>query len=120
MSVKAGGYRPPPRSGVNVAVAPNGKAYTFGGVLDVNEDEETLDGQFSNDMHSLDLANPTWRLIELKGKKEIKSKSKDKNDSDDEMDTTATTATQGDCLFNSSVKFNSFWDSLTFSWEYFR
>lgn len=90
--MKAGGYRPPPRSGVNVAVAANGKAYTFGGVLDVNEDEESLDGQFSNDMHVLDLTSLTWRLVELKGKKDIKAKSKNTEDDDDAMETTSAPA----------------------------
>lgn len=92
-SVKPGGYKPPPRSGVSVAVAANGKAYTFGGVLDINEDEENLDGQFTNDMHLFELANPTWRLIELKGKKENKSSKKDKDD--DEMETSSAPVSQG-------------------------
>lgn len=35
VSVKPGGHRPAPRSGVNLAVAANGKGYIFGGVLDV-------------------------------------------------------------------------------------
>lgn len=92
-SVKAGGYRPPPRSGVTVAVAPNGKGYTFGGVLDVNEDEENLDGQFTNDMHILELANPTWRLVELKGKKDgNKLSKKEKEENDEEMDATSSAA----------------------------
>lgn len=94
-SVKPGGFRPAPRSGVNVTVAPNGKAYIFGGVLDVNEDEERLDGQFSNEMHMLELSNQTWRLVELKGKKEAKSKSSGDKEQDDYMDTSATSSTQG-------------------------
>lgn len=89
--MKAGGYRPAPRSGVNVAVAANGKAYIFGGVLDVNEDEESLDGQFSNEMHALDLTSLTWRAVELKGKKESKTKAKG-NDDDSEMETTPAVA----------------------------
>lgn len=83
-SVKPGGFKPVPRSGVNVAVAPNGKAYTFGGVLDVDEDEENLSGNFSNEMHSIDLATFVWRQIELTGKKEKKKSSK--RDKDVEMD----------------------------------
>lgn len=92
VSVKASGYRPAPRSGVNVAIAANGKAYIFGGVLDINEDEESLDGQFSNEMHVLDLTSLTWRLVELKGKKDIKPKSKSNEDGDDGMETTSTAA----------------------------
>lgn len=67
--MKAGGYRPPPRSGVNVTVAANGKAYIFGGVLDVNEDEESLDGQFSNEMHVLDMTSLTWRFGRIEREK---------------------------------------------------
>lgn len=96
VSVKAGGYRPPPRSGVSVAVAANGKGYTFGGVLDINEDEENLDGQFTNEMHILELSNPTWRLVELKGKKENKSTKKETDGNDDEMDTSAPTSQGND------------------------
>lgn len=81
---------------MNVTVAPNGKAYIFGGVLDVNEDEESLDGLYSNEMHLLELVNATWRLIELKGKKD-KSKSKDKEEEDMDMD--AQSSTQGFILF---------------------
>lgn len=66
-SIKAGGIRPTPRSGVNCAVAPNGRAYIYGGVLDVDEDDENLHGTFSNDFHSLDMATNVWRLIELSG-----------------------------------------------------
>lgn len=110
VSVKAGGYRPAPRSGVNVAVAANGKAYIFGGVLDVNEDEESLDGQFSNEMHVLDLTSLTWRLVELKGKKEIKAKSKDNEGDDDEMEATPAEAqtSQGIVGNSAKLKFNQF------------
>lgn len=83
-TVKPGGFKPVPRSGVNVAVAPNGKAYTFGGVLDVDEDEENLSGNFSNEMHSIDLASYVWRQIELTGKRDKKKLKK--ADKDVEMD----------------------------------
>ncbi|XP_037045064.1 kelch domain-containing protein 4 [Bradysia coprophila] len=79
-SVKPGGFKPVPRSGVNVAVAPNGKAYIFGGVLDVDEDEENLSGNFSNEMHSIDLASFAWRQIELSGKKDKKKSKKGEKD----------------------------------------
>lgn len=93
MSVKAGGLRPAARSGVSLTVAANGKGYIFGGVQDTDEDEEHLDGQFTNEMHALDLASQTWRLIELLGRKEKKStKSKADEASDDDMDTSAASA----------------------------
>lgn len=84
-----------------MAIAVNGKAYIFGGVLDVNEDEESLDGQFSNEMHVLDLTSQTWRLVELKGKKDVKAKSKNNEDGGDEMETTSTAAqtSQGMMIF---------------------
>lgn len=34
----------------------------------MDEDEENVLGNFSNDMHSIDLAKQTWRLIELNPK----------------------------------------------------
>lgn len=105
-TVKPGGHRPAPRSGVNVAVAQNGKGYIFGGVLDVNEDEENLDGLYSNEMHLLELANPTWRLIELKGKKD-KSKSKEKDADDVDMDADAQASTQGNYLYYFRTFLNS-------------
>lgn len=105
-SVKPGGCRPAPRSGVNLAVAPNGKGYIFGGVLDVNEDEESLEGTFSNEMHMLELSTATWRLIELKGKKDNKPlKSKD---IDVEMDASSTSTSHGEYLIklSNSIQFN--------------
>lgn len=60
--------KPVPRSGVGLTstVTPAGLVYTFGGVLDVDEDEENVLGNFSNEMHSLDLAKQMWRLVELR------------------------------------------------------
>lgn len=91
--MKAGGFRPTPRSGVSVTVAANGKGYIFGGVQDTDEDEENLDGQFSDEMHSLDLAGQSWRLIELVGRKEKKAgKNAADEGADDDMDTAAAPA----------------------------
>lgn len=84
--IKPGGMRPPPRGGMAVATAANGKSYVFGGVLDVEEDEEDLQGQFSNDLHVMELSNPVWRLIELAGKKDkTTTKKKNKDGVDVEM-----------------------------------
>lgn len=76
--MKPGGSRPQPRSGVSIATAPNGKVYAFGGVLDVNEDEENLEGNFNNDLNMLDLSNQKWRPVELT-KKLDKSKNEEKS-----------------------------------------
>ena len=68
-----------------MAVAQNGKAYIFGGVLDVDEDEENLEGNFSNEMHALDLSQQVWRLLELSGKKEKKAGKSSKQPENNEM-----------------------------------
>lgn len=67
-SVKPNGKKPAPRSGMAVAIAPNGKAYTFGGVMDTEEDEEDVRGMFSNELHALDTGACTWRKLELAAK----------------------------------------------------
>ncbi|XP_058066845.1 kelch domain-containing protein 4 [Anopheles bellator] len=67
-SVKASGKKPAPRSGMSAAMAPNGKAYAFGGVMDTEEDEEDLKGLFSNELHVLDLGSTTWRKLESTAK----------------------------------------------------
>lgn len=59
--------RPVPRSGIGLSgTTVAGLVYTFGGVLDVDEDEENVLGNFGNEMHSLDLAKHVWRLVELR------------------------------------------------------
>lgn len=105
-TVKPGGYRPAPRSGVSVTVAPNGKAYIFGGVLDVDEDEERLVGQFSNEMHALELSNQVWRLIELSGKREkksLKTKTENKSKVDEKMELAETSQVSTDGVFTMTV-----------------
>lgn len=76
--IKPQGSRPSPRSGISVATAANGKAYVFGGVLDVDEDEEMLEGHFSNDLLLLDLTNQKYWPVELKNKS-VNSKSADES-----------------------------------------
>lgn len=68
ISVKAGGYKPYPRSSVGFTTAPNGKSYCFGGVMDTEEDEENLKGQFGDELLVLDLSATSWRLLEIKTK----------------------------------------------------
>uniref|UniRef100_A0A1Q3FDW4 Kelch domain-containing protein 4 n=1 Tax=Culex tarsalis TaxID=7177 RepID=A0A1Q3FDW4_CULTA len=74
--VKPGGKKPPPRSGMSAVIAPNGKVYAFGGVMDTDEDEEDVRGMFSNEIHTLDPATHTWRKPELGTKQKSKSGSK--------------------------------------------
>lgn len=49
-------------------VAPNGKIYVFGGVMDEEEDEESIKGKFSNELYTVDATSLTWRKIEVKPK----------------------------------------------------
>lgn len=67
--LKPGGQRPPPRSGMSTTVAANGKIYTFGGVMDTVEDDEDVQGQFSNELHMLQSSNNTWKLCNIASKK---------------------------------------------------
>lgn len=73
-SCKPGGRRPVPRSGVACTMGPSGRIFTFGGVMDTEEDDEDLRGQFSNEIHFLDTAGGglAWRKIEIKLKKHDK------------------------------------------------
>lgn len=70
-SCKPGGRRPVPRSAVSCTGGPGGRIYTFGGVMDTEEDDENLRGQFSNEVNFLDTAGGglAWRRVELKAKK---------------------------------------------------
>lgn len=61
MKMKPSGALPTPRCGFSLAVAPSNKAYLFGGVWDVEENEEELSGTFYNDLYSLELDKQTWR-----------------------------------------------------------
>lgn len=65
--VRPGGPKPAPRSGVGLCVVPGANAigYTFGGVLDVDEDEENVKGDFSNEMHAIDLAKCEFAAVRL-------------------------------------------------------
>ncbi|XP_055382625.1 kelch domain-containing protein 4 [Condylostylus longicornis] len=83
-TVKPGGFKPLPRSSVGFAQAANGKVYCFGGVMDIEEDEENLRGQFGNELYCLDISNNTWRLLDIHKKE--KSKGKKTGVADCEMD----------------------------------
>lgn len=76
--------RPPPLSGVGLTgtATPAGLVYTFGGVLDVDEDEENVSGNCTNDMHSFDLAKQVWRLVELREPKKSKAATSSKDDAE--------------------------------------
>ncbi|XP_065359382.1 kelch domain-containing protein 4 [Calliphora vicina] len=105
VTVKAGGYKPLPRSSVGCCTAPNGKAYCFGGVMDIDEDEEDVKGQFGDELLALDLSALTWRLIEIN--KKLKPEKKDaKSATDVEMggdDAKPETTVKTDGIFTITV-----------------
>lgn len=100
VKVKPGGYRPLPRSSVSCTTALNGKSYCFGGVMDIDEDEEDIKGQFGEELLSLDLTTRNWRLLEIVKKEEkVNKKNRKQRTQDVEMEATTnsaeTTSTDG-------------------------
>ncbi|KAA0724566.1 Kelch domain-containing protein 4 [Triplophysa tibetana] len=67
------GVKPPPRSGFSLAVGPGGRALLFGGVCD-EEEEESLEGDFFNDLYFFDINKNRWFPAQLKGSKSEKKK----------------------------------------------
>ncbi|XP_068595594.1 kelch domain-containing protein 4 [Brachionichthys hirsutus] len=57
--VNPSGNKPPPRSGFSLAVGPAGRAVLFGGVCD-EEEEESVEGDFFNDLYLYDTAKNRW------------------------------------------------------------
>ncbi|XP_053410495.1 kelch domain-containing protein 4 isoform X1 [Nycticebus coucang] len=64
--VSPAGVKPTPRSGFSVAMAPNHQTLLFGGVRD-EEDEESLEGDFFNDLYFYDATRNRWFAAQLKG-----------------------------------------------------
>lgn len=89
VQVKQSGSCPSPRCGFSMTLIPNAnKVVLFGGVFDVEESEESIQGQFFNDLYQLELDIGKWSKIQLRGSGEIKSKRrrKVKEDGDGESD----------------------------------
>ena len=63
--ISPSGAKPTPRSGFSVAVAPNHQTLLFGGVCD-EEEEESLEGDFLNDLHFYDPVRNRWFAGQLK------------------------------------------------------
>lgn len=59
------GVKPPPRSGFSVAAAPNNRCLLFGGVQD-EEEEESIQGDFFNDIYFYDIGKNRWFPAQLK------------------------------------------------------
>ncbi|CAK6973221.1 kelch domain-containing protein 4 [Scomber scombrus] len=71
--VSPSGSKPPPRSGFSMAVGAAGRAVLFGGVCD-EEEEETLEGDFYNDLYLYDTVKSRWFPGQLRGNKTEKKK----------------------------------------------
>ncbi|MEJ1284225.1 kelch domain containing 4 [Cricetulus griseus] len=71
--INPSGVKPTPRSGFSVAMAPNHQILFFGGVCD-EEEEESLEGSFFNDLYVYDAARSRWFTAQLKGPKSDKKK----------------------------------------------
>ncbi|XP_074057686.1 kelch domain-containing protein 4 isoform X3 [Macrotis lagotis] len=71
--VNPSGVKPTPRSGFSVALAPGGRTLLFGGVCD-EEEEESLEGDFFNDLYFYDVTKNRWFAGQLKGPKVEKRK----------------------------------------------
>nr|XP_015223679.1 PREDICTED: kelch domain-containing protein 4 isoform X2 [Lepisosteus oculatus] len=71
--VSPSGVKPTPRSGFSLAVGPGGRVVLFGGVCDEEEDE-TLEGDFFNDMYLYDMNKSRWFVGQLKGHRSEKKK----------------------------------------------
>uniref|UniRef100_A0AAY4DJM8 Kelch domain-containing protein 4 n=1 Tax=Denticeps clupeoides TaxID=299321 RepID=A0AAY4DJM8_9TELE len=64
--LSSSGVKPPPRSGFSMAVGPGSRAILFGGVYD-EEEEETLEGDFFNDLYLYDIGKNRWFPGQMKG-----------------------------------------------------
>ncbi|XP_036296397.1 kelch domain-containing protein 4 isoform X5 [Pipistrellus kuhlii] len=71
--INPSGTKPTPRSGFSVAMAPNSQTLLFGGVCD-EEEEESLEGDFLNDLYFYDATKNRWFAGQLKGPKSEKRK----------------------------------------------
>jgi len=57
--------KPTPRSGFSVAIGPNNRSLLFGGVHD-EEEEESIEGDFFNDIYFYDTGKNRWFPGQLK------------------------------------------------------
>ncbi|CAH0546671.1 unnamed protein product [Brassicogethes aeneus] len=76
-----------PRCSMPITSTPNNSsAYCFGGVFDIEEDEEDISGNFYNDFYQLDLEKLAWKTVTLCGKrdKDQKARRRKKDDEDAE------------------------------------
>lgn len=62
--------KPTPRSGFSAVVGPNNRSLLFGGVHD-EEEEESIEGDFFNDVYFYDMGKNRWFPGQLKVLKKI-------------------------------------------------
>ncbi|RZF40849.1 hypothetical protein LSTR_LSTR003359 [Laodelphax striatellus] len=82
-SVKPGGAKPSPRSGLSAAIAPPNRIFAFGGVMDQEDEDEDLVSEFFNELLLLEVDRTTWRNVVLSGKKQDKKKKKKEKEASD-------------------------------------
>ncbi|XP_030058572.1 kelch domain-containing protein 4 [Microcaecilia unicolor] len=71
--LNASGMKPSPRTGFSVAVGPGSRSILFGGVYD-EEEEESIEGNFFNDIYFYEMEKSRWFAGQLKGPKSEKKK----------------------------------------------
>ncbi|KAG8437434.1 hypothetical protein GDO86_008220 [Hymenochirus boettgeri] len=86
------GVKPTLRTGFSIAVGPNNRSVLFGGVHD-EEQEESIEGDFFNDIYLYDLTKNRWFAGQLKGPKSGKKKQR-RGDKKAETETLASGKTE--------------------------
>ncbi|XP_069492271.1 kelch domain-containing protein 4 [Ambystoma mexicanum] len=71
--ISASGVKPTPRTGFSMAAGPNNRTVLFGGVHD-EEEEESIEGDFFNDLYFYDMVKSRWFAGQLKVPKSEKKK----------------------------------------------
>ncbi|KAH9515686.1 kelch domain containing 4 [Bulinus truncatus] len=75
-SLKQRGSAPASRSGMSAALAPGNKAFLFGGVYDMEEDDEDLDSTFFNDLLMFETEKGKWFTVKLRANKQLAGEKK--------------------------------------------
>ncbi|KAJ8951339.1 hypothetical protein NQ318_009273 [Aromia moschata] len=85
VQAKIGGIHFSPRCSMPVTTTPNNlSAYFYGGVFDIEDDEENIAGNFFNDFHQLDLERLVWKNVAVNVKRDRDAKTKRRKDKDDQ------------------------------------
>ncbi|KAL3275296.1 hypothetical protein HHI36_020063 [Cryptolaemus montrouzieri] len=88
IQTKLGGAHISPRCSMPSTIATSSSiAYCFGGVFDLEDEEDNLTGQFFNDFCSLDTEKLQWKILQITGNRNTKLKvDSDAGDKKDEME----------------------------------